>query len=91
MQHINYPLLIEISTVVGGGGNRFTELRRHLKRDGKVSVKTQNILSTFELRGFYIKISQGKAKFKRFFKILERNTDFPDQAFRQAIHIICMK
>ncbi|CAB3226000.1 unnamed protein product [Arctia plantaginis] len=44
--------------VVGGGGNRFTELRRHLKRDGKVSVKTQNILSTFEMRGFYIKISQ---------------------------------
>lgn len=44
--------------VVGGGSNRFTELRRHLKRDAKSSIKTPNILSTFELRGFYIKIEQ---------------------------------
>ncbi|XP_075986064.1 neuronal acetylcholine receptor subunit NtR [Anticarsia gemmatalis] len=44
--------------VVGGGGNKFTELRRHLKRDARTSVKTPNILSTFELRGFYIRIVQ---------------------------------
>ncbi|KAJ0171834.1 hypothetical protein K1T71_012597 [Dendrolimus kikuchii] len=44
--------------VVGGGGNRFTELRRNLRRNAKISVKTPNILSTIELRAFYIKISE---------------------------------
>ncbi|KAJ8708358.1 hypothetical protein PYW07_010483 [Mythimna separata] len=44
--------------VVGGGGNQFTELRRNLKRNARSSVKTPRILSSFEVRGFYIKISQ---------------------------------
>lgn len=43
--------------VVGGGGNRFTELRRNLRRNAKSSVKTPDVLSTIEMRGFYIKIS----------------------------------
>ncbi|CAH0697377.1 unnamed protein product [Spodoptera exigua] len=43
--------------VVGGGGNQFTELRRNLKRNARNSVKTPRILSSFEVRGFYIKIS----------------------------------
>ncbi|XP_063897340.1 acetylcholine receptor subunit beta [Helicoverpa armigera] len=44
--------------VVGGGGNQFTELRRNLKRNARSSVKTPRILSSFEVRGFYIKITQ---------------------------------
>ncbi|XP_026735502.1 neuronal acetylcholine receptor subunit alpha-5-like [Trichoplusia ni] len=44
--------------VVGGGGNKFTELRRNLKRNAKKSVLTPKILSSFEARGFYIKIQQ---------------------------------
>ncbi|CAD0205834.1 unnamed protein product [Chrysodeixis includens] len=44
--------------VVGGGGNKFTELRRNLKRNAKKSVLTPKILSSFEARGFYIKIAQ---------------------------------
>ncbi|XP_050554351.1 uncharacterized protein LOC118279296 isoform X4 [Spodoptera frugiperda] len=43
--------------VVGGGGNQFTELRRNLKRNARTSVKTPRILSSFEVRGFYIKMS----------------------------------
>ncbi|XP_059056222.1 neuronal acetylcholine receptor subunit beta-2-like [Achroia grisella] len=44
--------------VVGGGGNTFTELRRQLRRNAKVSSKTHGVLSNMELRGFYITISK---------------------------------
>ncbi|KAJ2938716.1 hypothetical protein O0L34_g3326 [Tuta absoluta] len=43
--------------VVGGGGNKFTELRRNLRRNAKASAKTMGILSAIEFRAFYIKIS----------------------------------
>ncbi|CAG9792362.1 unnamed protein product [Diatraea saccharalis] len=46
--------------VVGGGSNRFTELRRNLKRNAKASKGTVGILSAVELRGFVIRISKGK-------------------------------
>ncbi|KAL4713770.1 hypothetical protein ACJJTC_004301 [Scirpophaga incertulas] len=42
--------------VVGGGSNKFTELRRNLKRNAKTSQVTVGILSSIELRGFYVKI-----------------------------------
>ncbi|CAG9792361.1 unnamed protein product [Diatraea saccharalis] len=45
--------------VVGGGSNRFTELRRNLKRNAKASKGTVGILSAVELRGFVIRISKG--------------------------------
>nr|XP_021208542.1 uncharacterized protein LOC101737467 isoform X3 [Bombyx mori] len=52
--------------VVGGGGNKFTELRRNLRRNAKSSVTTPQILSPIELRGFYIKISEdGLVEFGR--------------------------
>ncbi|XP_039750263.1 5-hydroxytryptamine receptor 3B-like [Pararge aegeria] len=44
--------------VVGGGGNRFTELRANLKRNAKASAKTLQILSPIEFRAFYIKITE---------------------------------
>ncbi|XP_034826248.1 neuronal acetylcholine receptor subunit beta-3 [Maniola hyperantus] len=44
--------------VVGGGGNRFTELRANLKRNAKASAKTVQILSPIEFRAFYIKITE---------------------------------
>ncbi|CAG9568628.1 unnamed protein product [Danaus chrysippus] len=44
--------------VVGGGGNKFTELRGNLKRNAKASAKTVGILSTIEFRAFYIKITE---------------------------------
>ncbi|XP_045507163.1 neuronal acetylcholine receptor subunit beta-3 [Colias croceus] len=44
--------------VIGGGGNKFTELRRNLRRNAKTSVKTHQILSPIEFRAFYIKISE---------------------------------
>lgn len=43
--------------VVGGGSNKFTELRRNLRRNAKISVKTPDILSTVDLRAFHIKIT----------------------------------
>ncbi|XP_050668890.1 neuronal acetylcholine receptor subunit alpha-5-like isoform X1 [Leptidea sinapis] len=44
--------------VIGGGGNRFTELRRNLKRNAKVSSKTIGVLSPIDFRDFYIKITE---------------------------------
>ncbi|XP_023936039.1 proton-gated ion channel subunit pbo-6 [Bicyclus anynana] len=44
--------------VVGGGGNRFTELRANLKRNAKASAKTLQILSSVDFRAFYIKITE---------------------------------
>ncbi|CAG4968585.1 unnamed protein product [Parnassius apollo] len=43
--------------VIGGGGNKFTELRRNLRRNARASSKTIGILSPIEFRAFYIKIS----------------------------------
>ncbi|XP_073960973.1 neuronal acetylcholine receptor subunit NtR [Choristoneura fumiferana] len=42
--------------VVGGGGNKFTELRRNLRRNAKDTARTTAILSPIEFRPFYIKI-----------------------------------
>ncbi|KPJ14879.1 putative chitinase 2 [Papilio machaon] len=42
--------------VIGGGSNRFTELRRNLRRNARASSKTVGILSAIEFRPFYIKI-----------------------------------
>ncbi|XP_072946372.1 uncharacterized protein NtR [Epargyreus clarus] len=44
--------------VIGGGGNKFTELRRNLRRNARASAKTVGILSTIEFRAFYIKITE---------------------------------
>ncbi|XP_026316151.1 uncharacterized protein LOC113227440 [Hyposmocoma kahamanoa] len=44
--------------VVGGGGNKFTELRRNLRRNAKTSAKTTGILSAVDFRAFYIRISE---------------------------------
>ncbi|XP_048004263.1 acetylcholine receptor subunit alpha [Leguminivora glycinivorella] len=43
--------------VVGGGGNKFTELRRNLRRNGKISKPTVGILSAIEFRPFFIRIT----------------------------------
>ncbi|XP_030034139.2 neuronal acetylcholine receptor subunit alpha-3 [Manduca sexta] len=42
--------------VVGGGGNEFTELRRNIARNAKASMRTPGILSSIDIRGFYIRI-----------------------------------
>ncbi|KPI97751.1 Neuronal acetylcholine receptor subunit non-alpha-2 [Papilio xuthus] len=42
--------------VIGGGSNRFTELRRNLRRNARASSKTVGILSAIEFRPFYIKV-----------------------------------
>ncbi|KAH9640939.1 hypothetical protein HF086_003029 [Spodoptera exigua] len=57
VQGENVTTFVYTSNMVGGGGNQFTELRRNLKRNARNSVKTPRILSSFEVRGFYIKIS----------------------------------
>ncbi|XP_068624197.1 neuronal acetylcholine receptor subunit non-alpha-2-like [Battus philenor] len=44
--------------VIGGGGNKFTELRRNFRRNARASYKTIGILSPIEFRAFYIKISE---------------------------------
>ncbi|XP_049881273.1 neuronal acetylcholine receptor subunit eat-2-like [Pectinophora gossypiella] len=44
--------------VVGGGGNKFTELRRNLRRNAKTSEKTVGILSPIDFRAFYIRMSE---------------------------------
>ncbi|XP_047510600.1 neuronal acetylcholine receptor subunit eat-2 [Pieris napi] len=44
--------------VIGGGANKFTELRRNLRRNAKASAKTVGVLSPVEFRAFYIKISE---------------------------------
>ncbi|XP_037967189.2 5-hydroxytryptamine receptor 3A isoform X3 [Plutella xylostella] len=44
--------------VVGGGGNKFTELRRNLRRNSKATAKTMGILSPIEYRAFYIRIGE---------------------------------
>ncbi|XP_028178846.1 neuronal acetylcholine receptor subunit alpha-5 [Ostrinia furnacalis] len=51
--------------VVGGGGNKFTELRRNLKRNAKASSVTVGILSAVELRGFYIRLKDNLIEFSR--------------------------
>lgn len=51
---------MQLIPVVGGGGNKFTELRRNLKRNAKASQRTDKLLSAVELRGFYIKLFQSK-------------------------------
>ncbi|XP_063630270.1 acetylcholine receptor subunit alpha [Cydia splendana] len=43
--------------VVGGGSNKFTELRRNLRRNGKISKPTVGILSAIEFRPFFIRIT----------------------------------
>ncbi|CAH2098231.1 unnamed protein product [Euphydryas editha] len=44
--------------VVGGGANKFTELRGNLKRNARASAKTVGILSPVNFRAFYIKITE---------------------------------
>lgn len=44
--------------VVGGGANKFTELRGNLKRNARASAKTVGILSPVDFRAFYIKITE---------------------------------
>ncbi|CAK1547717.1 unnamed protein product [Leptosia nina] len=44
--------------VIGGGANKFTELRRNLRRNAKASAKTLGVLSPVEFRAFYIRISE---------------------------------
>lgn len=51
---------LTLFSVVGGGGNKFTELRRNLKRNAKASSVTVGVLSTVEMRGFYIRIKDSK-------------------------------
>ena len=53
-----YHIICTLS-VVGGGGNKFTELRGNLKRNARASAKTVGILSPIEFRAFYIKITEG--------------------------------
>ncbi|XP_047539209.1 acetylcholine receptor-like protein cup-4 [Vanessa atalanta] len=57
--------------VVGGGANKFTELRGNLKRNARASAKTVGILSTVNFRAFYIKITEdGLIEFGREGEIL---------------------
>ncbi|GBP51557.1 hypothetical protein EVAR_34443_1 [Eumeta japonica] len=44
--------------VIGGGGNKFSELRRNKGRNAKVSVQTVGILSPVDYKAFYIKVSE---------------------------------
>ncbi|XP_041971419.1 neuronal acetylcholine receptor subunit alpha-5 [Aricia agestis] len=44
--------------VVGGGANKFTELRRNVRKNAKTSAKTLGILSPIDFRPFYIRITE---------------------------------
>ncbi|CAH2986935.1 unnamed protein product [Chilo suppressalis] len=63
--------------VVGGGSNRFTELRRNLKRNAKASKATSGILSAIELRGFVIRVSRGSYPVGRLIEFGEEGATLP--------------
>lgn len=52
-------IILCLLLVVGGGGNKFTELRGNLKRNARASKTTVGIVSPIEFRAFYIKITEG--------------------------------
>ncbi|KOB73493.1 Uncharacterized protein OBRU01_11052, partial [Operophtera brumata] len=53
-------LTCSIFSVVGGGANKFSELRLNLKKNARSSAKTPKILSPIEFTAFYIRIYDGK-------------------------------